>query len=65
MYHQMPERYRKHGDMPTQVEIQDDVDAFFQENRYCRECQLTHRAGTREATRDFVYADLCIKHHSI
>lgn len=27
-YHSMPARYREHGDMPTQIEMYDDVDSF-------------------------------------
>lgn len=27
----------------------------------CDKCGLKHKAGTREATRDFVFADICIK----
>lgn len=29
-YMQMPEKFRKHGDMPTQYEMQDDIDAYKQ-----------------------------------
>lgn len=25
----MPAKYRKHGDMPTQIEMQEDVDKFY------------------------------------
>lgn len=28
IYHRMPQEYRKHGDMPTQTEMFDDVDYF-------------------------------------
>ena len=28
LYHRMPAKYRKHGDMPTTYEIYDDVDAY-------------------------------------
>lgn len=50
-YHRMPEKYRKHGDMPTQVEIQDDVDVFLSDEakskgkiRYFAE--INRRGGT-------------------
>jgi len=32
------------------------------ENPLCKKCGLTWPKGTREATRDFVYSDVCIKH---
>lgn len=30
IYHRMPAEFRKHGDMPTQMEMYDDVDEFMQ-----------------------------------
>lgn len=34
IYHRMPSNYRKHGDMPTQYELYDDVDEFIQSNDF-------------------------------
>lgn len=40
----MPAKYRKHGDMPTQYEMYDDVDAYNlargPEVRSCEDCGL-------------------------
>lgn len=30
IYNRMPSKYRKHGDMPTQRDLYDDVDNFIQ-----------------------------------
>jgi hypothetical protein len=34
IYHRMPAKFRKHGDMPTLVDMDSDVEAFMMSDEY-------------------------------